>query len=222
MKKISLLLVLLITNLYFAYSQNTQVNKLFLSGVIKDSLGAPIEYVNLLLSKDSTALQSIMTDKSGCFEFKNIRVGKYHLSCSDIRYLAKTIYVNLERDTTIDIKLIQGSITTDEVVVQWRSIKMGTDGYSVSLKNNQISKGKNTTQVLTMLPGISSARGGGILFRGQPLGKIYINGRRVTDQNELNALDASAVSNIDVQYNPSVNKDAQVEGAIINIKLNPL
>lgn len=222
MKKTFLILVILLIKINFVYSQNFQDNKLSASGIIKDSLGMPIEYVSLSLMKDSTILKSTITDESGCFAFKDIGVGKYHIYCSDIRYLAKDIYVNLERDTIMNIKLIQNSISIGEVVIKGRSIKMGADRYSISLKNNRISEGKNTTQVLAMLPGMSSSMGGEVLFRGQPLGKIYINGRRVTDQNELNALGASELSNIDVQYNPSVKDDAQVRGAIVNIKLNPL
>src|SRR5271156_4270138 len=70
------------------YSNAAQAQQKNINGIVKDATGAiPTATVSLLNSKDSSWVQSELTDDKGAFTFTNVPSGNYLVSVTAIGYI---------------------------------------------------------------------------------------------------------------------------------------
>ena len=86
--------------------------------VLDSATNQPLELVNLILQKDGSIVNINVTDHAGKSIFHNLSTGQYNLSVHYIGYKDYTIPLNInETDSKLTIKLTQGTIGLDEVVI---------------------------------------------------------------------------------------------------------
>lgn len=209
---------------YNSIAQNVAISDVHISGGVTDRAGQLVEFIKVsLFSVDSTLLSKTWTDTTSRFSFSNVKPGKYRLLFSGYGYDTKSLDLQVDRNTELgNITMDTLKFELDAVVVRGSYVKRRTDGYSVSLKNRTIVEGKTANELLSILPGMSKTMDNEISLNGSSLSKVYINGREVKNLKELETLQADQISNIDVNYRPGSQYDAQVRGGVINIKLNAL
>lgn len=107
------------------------------------------------------------------------------------------------------------SITLKEVVVKAsRPIsRVNDEGIVTKIKGTILEKLGTARDVLGYLPGVSSINGSVDVFgKGSPM--IYINGRKMRGDNELDQIKSDKIREISVISNPGAKYDAQTNAVI--------
>jgi len=94
--------------------------------------------------------------------------------------------------------------------------KLTREGVQVSVRGSVLENVGTANDVLNKTPGLIKTKDGlEVIGKGAPL--IYINGRKVTDNKELDRLMSNEIQNVEVITNPGAAYDATVR-AVVKIK----
>lgn len=113
-----------------------------------------------------------VTDKDGNFEIKNLCPGKYHIIVSHIGCESKTLFIDIQQDTMLDISMEHHDELLDEVIIEGKNSQSRT-GLQKSVVSKEMIKentGKNLSDMLIAIPGVNTLRS------GPNLSKPIING----------------------------------------------
>ncbi len=227
MKKIAILLLLMITP-FIVFSQKTK-----LEGIVKDSLGNPLEMANVIAFKKGTKfLQSYsITDAKGNYKLSLEQNQEYTLKVSYIGYDSQNI--NLSIDATSnnlkkDIVLKESSQSLNEVELTYEMpVRIVGDTIVYNTDSFTTGKEKKLEDVLKKLPGIDIDDNGEIEVEGKKVQKILVEGKEFFDGDTKLATQNIPASAIDkVQVLKNYNEVAGMRGVTnnedniaINIKL---
>ena len=213
----SLVWFLLLAVMYPVQAQNKPV----IRGVVVDSVKKEkISSVNILVYKqDSVFVAHTVSDKDGTFVLKGLADGEYTLHLSHIQYNDRLSPCTVRYGTSsVDtLYLSSRNYVLDDLVVEPRWIRRQADRYKVSMKNNPIAQGVNIKDALGRLPGVSSRNG--LSINGVSGTTVYVNGRKLSGENELDAIPANMVKNVEVIFVAGSAHDAQSRGGVILITL---
>ena len=138
---------------------------------------------------DTTFSRSIITDKSGAFDFDKIPFGYYQINFSTIGYAPlqiDSIHIRAERfDFNLgDIRISQKATDLSEVVIYAeKPLIESRDGkITFNVGESALSAGSNTSELLKNMPLVSNDANGNILLKGKEP-KILIDDK----PTELNA-----------------------------------
>lgn len=199
MKKFYTLLLLIV-----ALSSYSQVK---LSGVVKDSIGQPLELANVIaINQESKALESYgITDAKGKFTLALGKNGKYNVQVTYIGMKTiNTVIETKEADITKDFTMaIDNALDAVELTYEMPvTIKGDTIVYNAdSFKNGSERK---LEDVLEKLPGVEITEDGGIEVEGNRVEKITVNGKDFFDGDTKLATEnipSNAVDKIEVLRN---------------------
>ena len=87
----------------------------------------------------------------------------------------------------------------------------------MSCQIGSLSKGKNIEQVLTYLPGVSTA--GGVSINGRSGTLVYIDNRKVTNPLELSTLRADNIKSVEVIPMASSEYGSEATGGVLKITM---
>jgi hypothetical protein len=154
-------------------------------GILKDSTsGEPIVSASLILSRvsDSTVARSVLSNKKGEFEFRNIRNGEYILFISDISYgnqkLNLSVSANI-KDVDLGIITISAEYKLMEgVVVTVAPITFNGDTVEYRAGSFQTRPNATVEDLLQKLPGVEVDGDGNVTANGQTINRIYVDGKR--------------------------------------------
>ena len=183
-----------------------------IGGKVTDAQGTPIPYVNVVLLSmpDSSFVQGAVTNEEGVFKIvTNKKDGLLQVSC--IGY--ETQYQ--PASSGINIVLAEDSQMLGEVVVkaQLPKTKLTGEGLQTNVKGSVLENVGTADDVLAKTPGlIKGPNGLEVMGKGSPL--IYINGRKVTDNSELNRLQSNEIQSVEVITNPGAQYDATVRSVV--------
>ncbi|MFW0715398.1 TonB-dependent receptor domain-containing protein [Pedobacter sp. N23S346] len=228
-KKYFLLLVLLILATFISYSQVTKVT---ISGIIKDSKHMKaIESANIIIKQkaDQKFITGTITDVEGRFKLVDLLAGNYTLEISIVGYQKKEIDVIVgslnafldlgEMIITEDLQ----TLSTVNIVAQGSADGLSDkmDKKIFTLGNNIAQSGGSVLQAMQNLPGVT-LQDGKILLRGNDKVSILVDGKQnaMTGfgiQTGLDNIPASAIERIEIINNPSSKYDANGNAGIINI-----
>ena len=225
----NIILVLLVLNSVFSYSQITSVN---ISGTLLDSSrNESLPFVNVVLKNesDSSFVSGTITNENGDFELKNIKPNTYLLYISYIGYkkIYKELYVgeSTEYVNLGTIFLIENTQSLGEVVVTAKQAEINSkmDKKSYSVEDNLSQSGGSALQAMENLPGIT-IQDGKVQLRGSDQIIILIDGKQSAltgfgSQSGLDNIPASSIERIEIINNPSSKYDANGNAGIINIIL---
>ena len=227
MKKIFTLLSMAICFCFIARSQSGKI-----SGSVTDGSSRAIHSatVSLLKAKDSSIVKFAPTDKSGAYEFVNIRDGKYFVSATNVGY-GKAV------SSTFEISSSSSAITVPALVMSEQAkglsgvtvtakkpfIETKIDKTIVNVEASPTSAGATALEVLEKSPGVTVDNDGNISLRGKAGVIIMIDGKptylsSADLANLLKNMPASALDQIEIMTNPSAKYDASGNAGVINIK----
>ena len=192
-------------------------------GYVLDNQGKPVELasVAILTSTDSALVGGCITTADGQFKVKISDKNKIVIvRVSHLSY--KNAFQTKEMDNNpIKITLYPKAVGLNEVAVSASRIIQNTMGYTVNLASSPILKGKKTADALLFLPGITNENGV-ININGLPVSEIYVNGIKITSQEELNKFPANMIGSVKVDYLTGSNTNASTGGGVINISLRKI
>ena len=192
----------------------TQKTILRYKGRIIDESGNAAEYANITLLSpiDSTIVGHGVSNENGSFV----------IPCNSRKVLARITYVGYKTISRIYsnsemgiIKLQPETMIIKGVVVKGErpQYKMSPGGVEVAVEHTLLSKMANTFDVLNLLPRVSvNGQKISVFGKGTPI--VYINNKRVNDNNEIVNITPDNIKSISVITSPGAEYDAEVESVI--------
>lgn len=183
-------------------------------GRIIDESGNAAEYANITLLSpvDSTIVGHGVSNENGSFV----------IPCNSRKVLARITYVGYKTISRIYsnpemgiIKLQPETMIIKGVVVKGDrpQYKMSPGGVEVAVEHTLLSKMANTFDVLNLLPRVSvNGQNISVFGKGTPI--VYVNNKRVNDNNEIVNITPDNIKSISVITSPGAEYDAEVESVI--------
>ena len=186
-------------------------------GTIIDETGQPVAYANVYLfhPSDSTLIGGGVSNEAGLFVIP-CEANSVLARISYVGY--KTIY-KLCRNTELGtIRMQPETQVLKGVTIKGERplFRMSDDAFVTLVEGSFLSKIGTGNDVLAHIPGV--IRNGNsieVIGRGAPL--IYINGRQMRNQSELDQLSSDQIKDVEVVMTPGAKYDATVK-AVIRIK----
>ena len=189
-----------------------------LTGRVVDDAQRPMEFVNVVAYAlpDSAFVAGTITDAAGAFSLpaSSTATAKRVLKVSFVGYETQVV----EARPGVVVTLRPEATALGEVMVTADRIQRSAGGYTVNLLGSTATQGRQTDEVLTLLPGVTR-REGALQVLGQAVGTVYVDGIRLTDMKELAALPAERIRRVQVDYTPGSSEFASTRGAVIRITL---
>ena len=181
-------------------------------GKVVDSDGNPVAYANVaVLSRmDSTVVCGAVTQDDGTFNIitdETDGIMMVVMLSYQTQYLAPVdgMVVTLAEDT----QMLEGAAVTAVMPVT----KLTGEGLQTNVRGSVLENVGTANDVLAKTPGLVTGQNGlEVIGKGSPL--IYINGRKVTDANELVRLQSNEIQSIEVITNPGAQYDASVRSVV--------
>ena len=192
----------------------TQKSTFRYKGRIVDERGNAAEYATIALLSpiDSTIVGHGVSNENGSFV----------IPCNSRKVLARITYIGYKTVNRIYnntemgiIKLQPKTMIVKGVVVKGDrpQYKMLSGGMEVAVEHTLLSKMANTFDVLNLLPRVSvNGQKISVFGKGTPI--VYINNKRVNDNNEIVNITPNNIKSISVITSPGAEYDAEVESVI--------
>ncbi len=192
----------------------TQKSTFRYKGRIVDEKGNAAEYATIALLSpiDSTIVGHGVSNENGNFV----------IPCNSRKVLARITYIGYKTVNRIYnntemgiIKLQPKTMIVKGVVVKGDrpQYKMLSGGMEVAVEHTLLSKMANTFEVLSLLPRVSvDGQKISVFGKGTPI--VYINNKRVNDNNEIVNITPDNIKSISVITSPGAEYDAEVESVI--------
>lgn len=195
------------------------VNAQGLTGKITDENNQPVAYANVVLLSlpDSTFLQGTISDEQGLFSLPatDSKSKVIQISCIGYKKLSRPC-TNGALGT---LSLPGDAVILNETVITARRpvYRMKGNSLTTTVQNTLLSTLGTGNEVLKRIPGIrmDNDKNVEVFGKGAPL--IYINGRLVRDNSELDQLNSNDIEKIELITNPGAEYDAEVK-AVLRIK----
>jgi iron complex outermembrane recepter protein len=226
MKKFSSLLAAFLLIGFCSFAQNTGK----ISGVVNDENGKALSAatVSLLRARDSALVKLAVTDKSGRYDFINMREGRYLLSVTSVGFGKKfsSLFDLTANGVEIPaLSLEQASKSLGGVVVTATKpfIETKIDRTVVNVEASPSNAGATALEVLEKSPGITVNSDGVVSLRGKAGVIMMVDGKLTYLSpadlaNLLKNMPASQLDQIEIMTNPSAKYDASGNAGVINIK----
>ncbi len=208
----TVLLILLFPLLSFG--QNFEIK----GQIIEDIQNTALPFVNVVLkSSDNTILNGVTTDENGNFVIES-EAGQFNLEISFLGYNSKTISLSVSENKDLGVIVLEEAIEQLEgvsIIAKKPTIKKEAGVLTMNVENSSISEIGNASDILRQTPSLSVSSENAIQVFGKGQAQIYIDGRRVEDASELNLINSSDVSKVEVIRNPSAKYDAEGNAIVL-------
>lgn len=190
-----------------------------ITGKIVDEQGNAIQFANvaMLQSKDSVFVKGVVSDENGSFILNTPHQnGIVKVTCIGYR----TVFLNVTDDNLGVIVLKEESMTLGDVIVKSSlpKSKLKNGAVITTVAGSILEKTGNIYKLLDRIPNVTTQNGKINIFGiGEPV--IYINGKKVRDNTELDRLNPDEISTVEVKQNPGAQYASNVKAVIrINTK----
>ena len=188
-----------------------------ISGRVIDEQSQPMPFANVVLLNrtDSVFIVGAVTKDDGTFTIETENQDGL-LKVSSVGYIIR--YIDALQGNIGDIQMQPDTQMLGEVVVKGHvpQFQMGNEGLVTNVENTLLSQLGTASDVLKHVPGIIAKDDQYEVFgKGTPI--IYINGRRMRNNRELEQLKSTDIKSIELITNPGAKYDATV-GAIVKIQ----
>ena len=181
------------------------------TGKVIDENDSPLAYANVILQRsDSTYIDGAVADTAGRFVLAT------HPEAARVQ--VTFIGYETEYRTLNDLDLIR---LTPDTEVLGKAVVRATlpktevkgDALVTKIENSVLAQSGSATDVLEKLPGVTLKDEAFEVFgKGTPL--IFVNGRQVRDNAELEQLNSNEIRSVEVVMNPGSRYDASVRSVI--------
>lgn len=184
------------------------------NGTITDTKGSQLSFVNIveLSQVDSSFQKGTVSKDDGSFSMDDVKKGNL-LRFSSLGY--QTQYMTYNGQISLNITMKESTEMLGEVVVKSHlpKVTFNGEGMTTIIAGSILEKTSNMEQLLSRIPSVSAHNGEIEVFgRGTP--EIYINGRKMRDNMELERLQPNEIKKIEVINNPGARYDASVKSII--------
>lgn len=190
-----------------------------ITGKIVDEQGNAIQFANvaMLQSKDSVFVKGVVSDENGSFILNTPHQnGILKVTCIGYR----TVFLNVTDDNLGVIVLKEESMTLGDVIVKSSlpKSKLKNGAVITTVAGSILEKTGDIYNLLDRIPNVTTQNGKINIFGiGEPV--IYINGKKVRDNTELDRLNPDEISTVEVKQNPGAQYASNVKAVIrINTK----
>ena len=184
-----------------------------ISGLLIDEQHKPLPYANVILQTvDSVYLAGAMTGLDGKFELALHEKAKL-INFSYVGYT--TVVQEISKNELGTIQLFPDAQLLGEVVVKAYLPKTQAKGDAMvtTVSGTVLEKAGTAENLLDKIPNVTAQDGAVTVFgRGTP--EIYINGRKIRNQQELDQLSSDNIKSVEVVSNPGARYDASVKAVI--------
>lgn len=186
-----------------------------ITGKVVGENDAPVDYVNVVLYRDSTYITGTVTDGAGRFSIPTDANGNLSVRCSFVGYETREVPVPASGHMGT-IRLTPATVELGEVVVRAKrpSTTMKGNALVTNVEGTSLAIAGTANDVLTRVPMVVENDGKLEVF-GKVAPAIYINGRKVNDPQELRQLNSNDIKNVSVITNPGASYAANVKSVII-------
>ena len=184
-----------------------------ISGMLIDEQHKPLPYANVILqTADSVYLAGTTTGLDGKFELALHEKAKL-INFSYVGYT--TVVQEISKKELGEIQLLPDAQLLGEVVVKGylpKTLAKG-DAMVTTVSGTVLEKAGTAENLLDKIPNVTAQNGAVTVFgRGTP--EIYINGRKIRNQQELDQLSSDNIKSVEVVSNPGARYDASVKAVI--------
>lgn len=193
-----------------------------LSGKIQDKEKASLAYVTVSAKNqsDTTQIFGGISDDKGKYRIQ-LPIGNYKVEYRFLGYKSQEQVVSIKGDAVLpDVVMEEDIHQMKEVNVIANRITRKPDRFEINMQNSSLSKGKNIEQVLTYLPGVSTA--GGVSINGRSGTLVYIDNRKVTNPLELSTLRADNIKSVEVIPMAGSEYGTEATGGVLRITMKKL
>jgi len=228
MKKITLLLLCLLTSTYLLAQKPSNETISITGKVVDANTNQPLEYATVVLKNTETQVVSGgITDQTGSFNIKNPK-GTYEISVEFISF--KTIKFPVQEISSNKnlgtIKLYEDASSLDEVVViaEKSTVDIRLDKKIYNVGKDMTVKGGTASDVLDNVPSVDVDPEGIVSLRGSENVRILIDGKPsalvgLSGADALKQLPSDAIERVEVITSPSARYDSEGTAGILNIIL---
>lgn len=190
-----------------------------IKGKVVDTHNEPVMFANVILLNDSVFIKGTTSDETGSFSIENNTKANV-LKISIIGY--KDYMCPLRDFEDMGTIVLQDSyITLNEVVVKANLPQTQLKGNKMvtTVQNTVLAKMGSAYDVLSHIPMVTGINGELNVFgRGTPV--VYINGREVRNQSDLQQLKSDEIRSVELISNPGAAYASNI-AAVIKIKTIP-
>ncbi len=211
----------LFITLSLIFMSYTSAQTAYITGKIINTNSEPLPYSAVVLKNisDTTTIRGTISAEDGSFAIEANDGIKYILDVSILGYKHYTTTCSTGDIGVITMEEMAQHL--DAVTVIGDKIDHKPNGYSVYLENDPITDGRQVNEMLSFLPGVNADDDAVQIF-SREVHAIYINGIKIQDIVELNAIQASDVESIDIDYISGVEEAADAKGGVIRIQLKKM
>ena len=182
-------------------------------GLLIDEQHEPLPYANVILqTADSVYLTGTTTGLDGRFELALHEKAKL-INFSYVGYTS--VVQKISKNEIGEIQLLPDAKLLGEVVIKDYLPKTQAKGDAMvtTVSGTVLEKSGTADNLLDKIPNVTAQDGAVTVFgRGTP--EIYINGRKVRNQQELDQLSSDNIKSVEVVSNPGARYDASVKAVI--------
>lgn len=195
----------------------TQKERTKISGRVTDESGNPIEFANIVVSKDATFINGGVSNENGDFVIPCKPLSEpvtVRMTCIGYKTVERSVSIgNIGTITLQPETYTIGGVVVKGEIPQYR---MTPGGMSVDVQHSILHDVGTAGDVLSMMP-LVQVRDGKfeVLAKGEP--EIYINNKKVRDTSELKQLKSNDIKSIDIITAPGAKYNAEVN-AVIRIR----
>lgn len=185
------------------------------TGKVVEENNSPLDYVNVVLYRDSIYVMGTVTDEDGCFSISTEAAGNLVAKVSYLGYETSQCIVPASGNLGI-INLTPATVELGEVVIQATrpSTTMKGNALVTNVENSSLSIAGTANDVLSRVPMVVN-NGGTLEVFGKGSPAIYVNGRKINDLQELSQLNSQDIKNVSVITNPGASYAANVKSVIL-------
>ncbi len=180
----------------------------------------PLDFVNVVLYRDSIYVTGAVTDTDGRFSIITDVNENLTAKFSFVGYETYSSEVPSAGNMGI-VRLAPSTVELEEVVVKATrpSTTMKGNALVTNVEGSLLAVAGTAKDVLVRVPMVVD-NGGSLEVFGKGSPEIYINGRKVKDLQELAQLNSGDIKNVEVITNPGAAYAANVK-SVIRIRMKP-
>lgn len=192
-----------------------------LSGkIIESASESPLEYANIVVFSlpDSVFVTGTTSNEEGIFQLNNMNRGRYLLKISYIGFEEQLTQVDVSSNPIDlgEIRLDESNVLSEVIITSKISpFQSGVNGGIIANVSTTLLSGVGTaSDVLQRMPGVVAENDKISVFgKGAPI--IYINNRKVQDASELERIESSEISTVELLTNPGAKYDAEGRAVLL-------
>ena len=156
-----------------------QAQEVRLQGTVTDTAGTALGFANVIADGQNIRdVRYTISNENGRFRISLQKGKTYRLTFSHLGFRPKIINLTLQRDTTILVKLHEGSEKLDTVVISYKPpIKIKEDTITYLADKFRTGEERKLRQILNQLPGVEVDEEGNVRFNGRRVKKILVENK---------------------------------------------